>query len=565
MKHSELLPDGEQRATLGTNRRVFLRLVAATSLGLLAACGTLPRPTTSGSSPPGAGNTKLNLPAQMPIQGLPAPDLQATAAGLQHGYLTFPKNLFKSVAQAPGLGGDVTALYPSGGKAVPTPLDQNPAWQEVNKQLNVNFKPQLFQTTDQPAKFATMAAGGDYPDLFAWVSASPVISDLPKFLAAAAADLTPFVSGDAIKAYPNLAAFPSAAWRECIFDGAIRAVPVMEASYVRYVWFINQTRWDAIGAQQPKNADDFTRILKELTRPDSNQYGIISSAYGFQYATPQLSMFRAPNNWAVDTGGKFIKDMETEEYKAALGYVRDLYAAGVFYPDPTANLTNMFMGGQAAVTCVGWRSYQLNFWDAGLAQDPPMKVRVLHPFSHDGGTPIWHKLEGNHGMTPIKQSSPQRVQELLGVLNYMAAPFGSEEALLLQYGVQGVDFNLDANGNPILTTKGNSDYLSTAGLMPAQDVLFDAKDPQFAQVAFADEQSFAPYFVSDPSYGLYSATYQAKSSQLNQKIYDGVSDIVAGRTPLSALDQLLSDWKTAGGDSMRMEYQQAYEQTQNLH
>ena len=48
---------------------------------------------------------------------------------------------------------------------------------------------------------------------------------------------------------------------------------------------------------------------------------------------PQLAMFNAPNNWAVDARGKFIKDLETDQFRAALGYVRDLYAAGVFYPE----------------------------------------------------------------------------------------------------------------------------------------------------------------------------------------------------------------------------------------
>ena len=40
-------------------------------------------------------------------------------------------------------------------------------------------------------------------------------------------------------------------------------------------------------------------------------------------------MFGAPNNWAVDSNGRFTKDIETEQFAAALGYVRDLYAAGL--------------------------------------------------------------------------------------------------------------------------------------------------------------------------------------------------------------------------------------------
>ena len=39
-------------------------------------------------------------------------------------------------------------------------------------------------------------------------------------------------------------------------------------------------------------------------------------------------MFRAPNNWRVDASGKWIKDIETDEYRAALAFNRSLVDAG---------------------------------------------------------------------------------------------------------------------------------------------------------------------------------------------------------------------------------------------
>ena len=44
---------------------------------------------------------------------------------------------------------------------------------------------------------------------------------------------------------------------------------------------------------------------------------------------------------------------------------------------------------------------------------------------------------------------------------------------------------------------------------------------------------------------------------LDQAITDGVSDIVIGRAQLSALDGLVKDWRTNGGDKSRAEYQDA--------
>jgi len=39
-------------------------------------------------------------------------------------------------------------------------------------------------------------------------------------------------------------------------------------------------------------------------------------------------------------------------------------------------------------------------------------------------------------------------------------------------------------------------------------------------------------------------------------------DIIAGPRPISDYDQLVSTWRSAGGDTIRSEFQQAYAQAQ---
>ena len=64
--------------------------------------------------------------------------------------------------------------------------------------------------------------------------------------------------------------------------------------------------------------------------------------------------------------------------------------------------------------------------------------------------------------------------------------------------------------------------------------------------------------MSDPSIGLYSNTGAAKANVLNQAITDGLTEIVKGTQALTALNQLLSDWRKNGGDQIRSEYEQAF-------
>src|SRR5262249_34722277 len=142
-----------------------------------------------------------------------------------------------------------------------------------------------------------------------------------------------------------------------------------------------------------------------------------------------------------------------------------------------------------------------------------------------------------------------------------AAPFGTQEYHLLNYGLKDTHFTYDAKGNPVLTQKGQDDLNISAAwgfTSVPMPVLFDPIDPEFVKAAYADQHSIAPSFVRDPSAGLYSATNFSKGGGLTRTFSDGLGEIVTGRSPLAALDQLVKDWRTGGGDEMRSEYQRAY-------
>jgi putative aldouronate transport system substrate-binding protein len=145
------------------------------------------------------------------------------------------------------------------------------------------------------------------------------------------------------------------------------------------------------------------------------------------------------------------------------------------------------------------------------------------------------------------------------VLNYIASPFGSQERTLLDYGVEGVHYNRNAQGIPVLTDKGKAEVLSTWKYITNNpEVLFSPdRSQEYATNIQEDENAMADVGIPDPTLGLYSATYAAQQALLDQAMTDGVSDIVVGRAPLSNLDGLVRDWRNNGGDKARGEYQDA--------
>jgi len=159
----------------------------------------------------------------------------------------------------------------------------------------------------------------------------------------------------------------------------------------------------------------------------------------------------------------------------------------------------------------------------------------------------------------VKKASDDPVKLLLQVLNYIAAPFGSQERTLLDYGVEGVHYNRNPQGIPVLTDKGKNEVLSTWKYITNNpEVLFNPdRSQEYATNIQEDEKAMADVAIPDPTLGFYSPTYSAQQALLDQAMSDGVSDIVVGRAPVSDLDRLVNDWRTNGGEKSRGEYQDA--------
>jgi putative aldouronate transport system substrate-binding protein len=540
---------------------------------LLAACApALPPPVATSAGK--TGNASV-LPAYVAFPNKPPPEYPSTGDPYLDGYDNFPKNPTKSISGAVGSNSSVTAmtigLFPP-----PTPFENNPAWQAINKQLNVDFKMNIVAPGDYVAKLATVMAGSDMPDLLFFYynlqTAITAVAGVPQFLDQQGADLTPYLAGDAIREYPALAAIPTRAWKNSgsVYNGKIIMVPKPLYSE-GFVFLKNVTRWDAdIGKDYvPKNADDFKRVMQALTRPQEDRYATAAAgasstgdAFGIKWYS---QLFGAPNEWRRGTDGKLKRAFETPEYKETVAYVRDLFASGLFHPNTLQmssgpNGRNDFAGGKWTIWLDGFATAWSDPWRRARQAPNPFEVHMIPLFgARDGVKPV-HMLNAAHlGATAIKKSSPDRVRELLRVLNYLAAPFGSQEDLLLSYGVEGPDYTLDANGNPVLTERGNPDanYLPFKYVAQRPPVLYLPDIPDYTRTLVDAEKQLVPIGINDPTIGFVSTTAVRSGASITQAFYEGVRDIIAGRRPFGDYGNLVSDWRTNGGDVIRKEFQDA--------
>ncbi len=480
-------------------------------------------------------------------------------------YRNYPRNPNRTVQQPVGSGEEITAVtYTT--QAPPTPVDQNPAWQRVNQEIGVKVDLPLTQLADYPTKLNTIIAGGALPDLLSLGAGNGLsIANLPEFLQSQCTDLTPLVSGDAVKAYPNLANLPPYAWRNAVFNNRIYAVPSVRASISNAILFGKGKLLDGVGGINFKDSSDFLRAMQQLTS-GGLQWGVGATSGAPTNGIPGLATyflesFGAPNIWR-EANGKLTKDWETDEFKAAIAFVRQLWDAGVVQPDaPTASVNQAaqnFYAGKYALWSNGLVIGD-TVWNRALAQDPNFGMRAVPPFpASTSAKPVHHLGTGANLLTVLKSTSSDQAKKLLGVLNYLSAPFGSHEYLTMWYGVEGTEFDFDPNGNPVVSQKGQTDlFIPWPNVGAAASVLYDASSPDYARVMATDIAAIQGMGIQNPVVGLYSPTNAQKAATLNQTMGDGLQAIIFGRSDVASLDQLVTDWRTQGGDQIRSEFEQA--------
>ncbi|MFI6325678.1 hypothetical protein ACIBG8_49755 [Nonomuraea sp. NPDC050556] len=530
------------------SRRGFLgvALAGVTAAGL-AACGA-GGSGTAGAKKGGADlSKKLKLPTFVAAK-IPTPDLPMDA-GQDPAYLKYPEQLVKSVATPPGDGSKITSLTQTWDVAPPT-ADKSAYIQELNKRLNAQWDMNIVVGDGYPDKFNAIIASDDLPDLV-WFPPNQGLQRVPELLAAKFHDLTPYLSGDAVKKYPNLANLGDVAWKSAVTDGKLYGVAV---SYSRFgqVYLTNEDYWAPVGGTAFTSADDYLEKAKQLLDVKKNKYPLEPSYYNHVHMFSHW--YGAPNTWRL-TGGKLTHQFETAEYLAALELAVKAFKANLFWPDPAlATIKDKVANGQIGAYVESFPGF-LND-----ARTQKYKLGAIVPFAATPSSkPVYNAGLGSVGFTAInKKADPKRIEMLLGVLNFMAAPFGTEENQLVNYGVEGVHFT-KKDGDLAYTDKGTAEVPTTqqpiSFVIGSPSALFLPGQPERTKLIHEFETKVAPMLQQRVTTGHFSDTFTQKGGELSTMATDSVVDFVTGRRPLTEWQDFVKKWLDKGGAAMKAEYE----------
>ncbi|MFF3847751.1 sugar ABC transporter substrate-binding protein [Streptomyces sp. NPDC002328] len=537
------------------SRRTLLRSVAVggaalAAPGALTACSS----GSGGSDVSNSGKKLAPWPAYRAVAG-PKPDLAPTADGVQAGYTAYPADLITSVARTPGDGSTVKVLSVTFG-VPPKGRAQNRYWKAVEQALGVSVDFTVVSQADYQKKMATVMAGDpdSLPDIIN-IFTGVALPREAQFVQKRAEDLTPFLSGEAVTAYPNLAGIPTHAWRDMgRIAGRVYGIP-LERPLPGSTLYVNEDLFAGAGMREGWTSQDFAAVVRKGT---SGKRYALGAATGSLFGNAvHAAAHRAPNAWAVEDDGTFRAHFTDERYKAAVAFQAQLRKNGSYHPDATSlsspDLTTLFLNGTVGSMQQGFGAYTSLYPDSEGLMSPAPAL----PYGVGGQPGGIVAARRSFGYTILKKAKKERVELLLRVLDHLAAPFGSKEWELLHHGVEGTHFTRAQDGSPASNELGDVENITNLPfryLAEGPQVLFVPGRPDAVRALHAWQQKVVPHAVRNASYGLQSGTYTSQGTTLKALMDDTVTAVIAGRAPMSDYDAAVKTWRSRGGDKMAEEY-----------
>lgn len=487
--------------------------------------------------------------------------------GVPNAYTKYPEP-FTTVDEVPG-NGDTVSMLTLSYSPPPTPHDENTFWTGLEERLGVTWKADVVPISGYAEKIATVFAGGDLPDLFYLLPgpSRPIIYEAMD--QGAFHDLTDFVTSDAINEYPNLAALPDYLWDAVRINGRVWGFPkpVLRNNDPTYY---RKDFADALGVEIT-DGESLSEFLVGVSKddPDGNgkadTFGL--SPYGGAWDAQMINqVFRVPYGWRLNDDGTLTNSIETDEYRQALAFCRDLYEAGAYHPDAASltveQATDLMKAGQ---TGMGYNGFAAVFGASGFLHTvnqvvPDADVEPIVLPGHDGGEGVTYRTQGFFGLTAISAKAAQdedKLHELLRILDYLFAPFGSEEFTFLNYGIVGEHSDELEGGGFELNDKGRADRSALVYPFLSENFFYYPGVPGEAERAQKFNEEMAKVAIENPTAGIYSKAAADTGAVTAQLVSDKYTEIVTGRAELDSWDDVIEDWRSRGGDDQRAEYEEA--------
>ncbi|MFI6703442.1 extracellular solute-binding protein [Streptomyces sp. NPDC050509] len=551
------------KSSSAPSRRSFL---ASTAVAAAAVAGGAPLLTACGGGQSGkkegttSGKDAQKILPTFVAQSVVPPDIPSkngSSAGFTQVIPT--AELKASLPEKLGKGSTIKIMSPFWGTP---PAGSNAYYKAMNEAIGVETVWQNQDGNTYDEKLGAVLASSDIPNMVI-LPGWNLTGKIPGAVNAKFEDLGPYLSGDKVKDFPHLAAVPTDAWQRSIFGGALRGIPMPASYVVNIAPFYRKDIFDKKGYELPTTADEFLAFAKDLTSARSKVWACDDLKWTAFSVFGVLSGSDKALWWDL-VDDKLVNRIETPEYLEALEWMRKLYAANVVHPDAKAvqgDAGNRFTSGQVLIY-----NQDLSHWYAKTVEQTgktkaEFEMGAMDIFGHDGGDPRLYAVQPASIWAFVKKGSSEKlIRDVLAISNFTAAPYGTKERMLTDYGVEGTHYTVK-DGLPVKNDQGNIDVVGAFDYTgdPAPYIAHpDRSDIATAQVEW--QQRMGAFTKKTAFYGL-TVTEPNRWTNLADNFEQLEDDIVRGRKKVGDMQQAVSEWKSQGGEKLRDWYKKLLDES----
>ncbi|MBE6173840.1 MULTISPECIES: extracellular solute-binding protein [Enterococcus] len=381
---------------------------------------------------------------------------------------------------------------------------------------------------------------------------------------------------DYLADYKNLSKISEDRIEAASIDGALYGVP-MQKDYARAGLVIRKDWLDNLGLEVPDTLDELYEVAKQFTENDPDGNGV-DDTVGFGDRAPSdirytsfklfTSYYGAPNGWKVESNGKFTPEFDTDEYKKAMDFSRDLFENGYLAQDfavtQKTDQQEQFAQGKTGIY-TGMIDIK-NLKNMGKDIQPEMELVPVNKISdgEDGDYHVWSEGNGVGGLLAFPKSSVKDEAQLKKLLQFVDDLLEEDMYKLMTGGIEGTHYQLQDDGaiEYIDMDLWQQEVQPLSSSRPSE-VTFSFKDADpekelSNQLVKENEQ----FVVLDPTVPLDSEKNNEVGSEIEKIMIDATVQYIMGQIDEDGFKQAISNWRAQGGDQIAEEYEEAYKAAQ---
>ncbi|RTE11257.1 extracellular solute-binding protein [Paenibacillus whitsoniae] len=465
-------------------------------------------------------------------------------------------------------------------------VENNEGIKWLNQKFNMDLKFTPIPNSNFQEKFNAMVASGEMPDVFTFNFDATAVK-LIKQGAVAPLD-------DIIAKYPNLK-YTKSHYDNMSYNGKVYGIPIARsllsapnAPLIRQDWL------DKLKLPVPKTLDELYATMQAMTNndPDGNgkkdtyglQLGEITGRVGdfngreFWGAADLLYSFGLDGSGWVLKDGQLVMNETLPEYKTYLDWLKKAIAEGLVDPDFALNKANQsqdkfFKNGKSGIA-FDFVSNIRNFTSTVPKTTPGAKLTAFEPPVGPTGKSGVVSGPGNVGAIFISANAAKdanKVKTIMQWLDYGPSKdngyvVGSAQKynMLQNYGLEGVTFKKNADGNVEVTDKDKLAKLGGGYILPTQalpnpentNYTKDTDDPDTLKLEIAANDILIKHLKASPIAGLQSATEQ-NTPDMYMDLVKAKVKYVMGQLSSAEWDQALKTFMDKNGTKVTQEYNEA--------